>query len=101
MDKNIDVNSVYVLSDDVVMRKIEGETIIVPIATGIGDLEVELYTVNDTGDIILSMLDCKKTFNDIIHSLSSHFEVTPDELKADVTGFANELYRRKILVENQ
>jgi hypothetical protein len=99
MDKSVDINSVYVLNENVVMRKIEGETIIVPIAAGIGDLEDELYTVNPTGDAILSLLDGKKTLNDVVNSLSSEYEADKEELKADVTGFANELFRRKILVE--
>ncbi len=99
MDTSVDINSIYVLSENVVMRKIEGETIIVPIAAGIGDLEDELYTVNPTGDAILSLLDGKKTLNDVVNYLSSEYEADKEELKADVTGFANELFRRKILVE--
>jgi hypothetical protein len=99
MDRSVDINTVYILSENVVMRKIEDETIIVPIAAGIGDLEDELYTVNQTGDAILSLLDGKRTLNDVVNTLSSDYEASKEELKADVAGFANELFRRKILVE--
>jgi predicted ABC-class ATPase len=94
------VNSTYILSENVVARKIEGETILVPITAGIGDLEEDLYTVNESGDAILSMLDGKRTLNDIVASLSSQYESDKEELRADVIGFTNELFRRKILVES-
>ena len=99
MEKGIDINATYVLSQDVVMRRIEGETILVPIAAGIGDMEDELYTVNETGNAILSKLDGKNTLGNVIKSLSSDFDVEEEQLKADVTGFVSELFRRKILVE--
>ena len=36
-------------SEDVVAREIEGEFIIVPLAAGIGDMEDELYSLNESG----------------------------------------------------
>ena len=100
MNETVNVNSAYIISENVVARKIEGETILVPIASGIGDLEENLYTVNESGNAILSMLDGKRTLNDVIASLSSEYKVDGEELRADVIGFTNELFRRKILVES-
>jgi len=45
----IRMEAAYIPSEDVVAREIEGELIIVPLAAGIGDLEDELYTLNETG----------------------------------------------------
>ena len=39
----------YVPSEDIVAREIEGELIIVPLAAGIGDMEDELFSLNETG----------------------------------------------------
>ena len=52
MDSKNPLDIIYVPSEDVVAREIEGEMIIVPIASGIGDMEDELYTLNETGKAI-------------------------------------------------
>ena len=49
-------DAVYAVSDDVVAREIEGEIIIVPLVAGIGDLEDELFTLNETGKAIWDRL---------------------------------------------
>jgi hypothetical protein len=95
----VDVNSVYALSEDVVTRDIGGETVIVPITGGIGDMEDELYTINDSGQAILSMLDGKKSLREIVMDLSSDYDASVTDITSDVVGFVSELYRRKILVE--
>ena len=43
------LNSVYIPSEDIVAREIEGEIIIVPLSAGIGDAEDDLFSLNETG----------------------------------------------------
>lgn len=52
METEIVLDSIYFLSQDVVARDIEGELIIVPLTSGIGDSEDEIFTLNDTGRAI-------------------------------------------------
>ena len=66
--------SVCTPSDDVVSREIEGELIIVPITSGIGDLEDELYTLNDTGRAIWHRLDGQRTLAEIAADLETEFD---------------------------
>jgi len=63
-------DAVYVPSDDVVAREIEGELIIIPLVAGIGDMEDELYTLNDTGKAIWNLLDGQATLDEIISALA-------------------------------
>jgi len=49
---NIALEDVYKPSGDVVAREIEGEIVIAPLVTGIGDMEDELFTLNDAGKAI-------------------------------------------------
>jgi hypothetical protein len=100
MYETVNMNSRYIISENVVARKIEGETILVPTTAGIGDLGEDLFTVNESGDAILSLLDGKRTLNDVVSLLSSGYGADEEELKIDVIGFANELFRRKILIES-
>jgi hypothetical protein len=99
MDAEVRLDSVYAPSEDVVAREIEGEIIIVPLVAGIGDMEDELFTLNETGKTIWSRLDGKKSLNDIVTELAAEFAAQPDEIAEDVTGFVGELVKRRMLVE--
>ena len=90
--------SICVPSEDVVSREIEGELIIVPIASGIGDMEDELYTLNETGRAIWQRLDGKRTLGDVATDLTVHYSGSQDQITRDVLGIAGELVKRRILV---
>lgn len=79
-------------------REIEGELIIVPIASGVGDLEDELYTLNKAGREIWQRLDGRRTLAEVAANIAEEFDAPVDRISRDVLGFANELLRRKIIV---
>jgi len=89
----------YLPSKGIVAREIEGELIIVPIMAGIGNLEDELYTLNDTGKAIWKNLGQSKSLKRVIEDISKEFESTPEKIERDVKGFIEELLKRKMLVE--
>lgn len=95
MDVNLD--SVCFRSDDVVAREIQGELIIIPLAAGIGDMEDEFYSLNETGRAIWSRLDGVKTLRDISAELTVEYDAPSEEIERDVTGLVTELVRRGIL----
>jgi len=99
MEAKVSLDGLYMPSEDVVARNIEGELIIVPLIAGIGDMEDELYTMNETGKAIWDRLDGKKKLKDVLEELSAEFEAPAGEIEKDVIGLVDELVRRKILVE--
>ncbi len=86
-------------STNIVAREIEGEIVIIPLVSGVGDLEDELYTLNETGRAIWKLLDGKKTLAEVASVLASDFEGSLDEMERDVAGLADELIKRRMLVE--
>jgi len=97
MAKEVTFNSAYLPSEDVVARDIEGELILVPITSGIGDMEDEIYTLNNTGRAIWSKLDgC--TLGQVAQSLRDEFEAPAGEIEADVVGLVRELFKRRMVV---
>jgi hypothetical protein len=94
----VSLEGFYRPSEDVVARNIEGELIIVPLVSGIGDLEDELFTLNETGKAIWDRLDGKKKLKDILVELCEEFEAPTGEIEKDLLGLVEELSRRKILV---
>ena len=93
------LDGLYMPSEDVVARNIEGELIIVPIVAGIGDMEDELFTMNETGKAIWERLDGKKKLKDVLGELCAEFEAPAGEIEKDLIGLVEELVRRKILIE--
>jgi len=90
--------SVLIHSDDIVSREIEGELLIVPIASGIGDMEDELYTMNATGKCIWQLINGIRTIGEIVTELSNNYSGSTDEITKDVLGISGELVNRKILL---
>ena len=99
MEAKVFLDRSYMPSEDVVAREIEGELIIVPLVAGIGDMEDELFTMNETGKAIWDRLDGKKKLKDVLGELFAEFEAPAGEIEKDVIGLVDELVRRRILVE--
>jgi len=98
MEAKVSLDGLYKVSEDVVARTIEDELIIVPLVAGIGDLEDELFTLNETGKAIWDRLDGKKTLRDILRELSAEFEAPAGEIEQDLIGLVEELVKRRILI---
>jgi len=100
MNEKVDLDAVYLPSEDIVAREIEGEIIIVPLVSGIGDMEDELYTLNETARAIWERLDGKGRLRDVVREISSEFDAPYDEIEKDVVGFLEEMVKRKMVVQS-
>ncbi|MDP2924718.1 MAG: PqqD family protein [Candidatus Omnitrophota bacterium] len=98
MEKKVDINAIYKSSEDVVARDVQGEFIIIPITSGIGDLENAIFSLNETGRAIWKRLDGKKNFKEIALELSAEFEAPIEEIEKDVLGLTEELLKRRMIV---
>ena len=90
---------IYTRSQDLVEREIEGEIIIVPLTSGIGDLEDELFSLNEVGRDVWARIDGKKPVSEIVKELEEIYETDREKLISDVLGFLGELEKRKLIVE--
>lgn len=97
MAQRIDLDAAYGPSEDVVVREVESELIIVPLVAGVGDLEDELYTLNETGRAVWRRLDGRRTVRAIVDELAEEFEAPAGAIEADVLGLLAELERRRIV----
>jgi hypothetical protein len=93
------LSRVYIPSDEVVAREIEGELILVPLTAGVGDVEDALYTFNDSGREIWRLLDGCRRLCDLVDELSEKYQATRSEIEQDVVGLVTELVNRRMLVE--
>lgn len=91
-------DTVYKASADVVAREIGGEIILVPLVSGMGDLEDELYTLNATGTAVWKLLDGTRSLRTIAGLLARKYRAKLPVVEKDVVDLAAELLRRKMLV---
>ncbi len=97
MSVDVSMEKIYVPSEDIVAREIEGEVIIVPLVAGIGAMDDELYTLNESGQAIWRLLDGRRNLRKVAAELAEEFE--GEEIAQDVLGFVREMVRWRILVE--
>ncbi len=99
MTEKIDLSRIYGPSDDVVVREIEGEIVIVPLTSGIGDLEDELFTLNETGRDVWARIDGLRPLAAVIRELAAQYDAPDGLIQNDVVGLLQELYDRRMIVE--
>lgn len=97
---NINCQLKYSVSKNIIAREIEGEIIIVPMISGLGDLNSEMYTLNKTGFAIWEKLDGRTTLNKIIDALAIEFNTSFDQIENDVLEIMQELFNKGLIVEN-
>ena len=76
--------------DEFVSRAVAGETILLPVKSGVASLE-SIYTLNDVARTIWELIDGERTAAAIADELARRFEVTPEEAQADVAAFLADL----------
>ncbi len=98
MKSNINLNSIYKPSEDIVAREVQGEFIIIPITSGIAESDDEIFSLNESGRVIWDKLDGKRSLKEIADILKSEFEGSVEEIERDCLGLSEELFKRKMIV---
>lgn len=94
------LDSIYHHSEDIVARMIEGELILVPLIAGLGNLENEIYALDETGKEIWNRMDGKKTTAEIIADLEKCYLCGAGTIGRDVLGLVNELLTRRFIIDS-
>jgi hypothetical protein len=88
----------YAQNKEVVARQIEGETIIVPIRRGVGDMN-SVYTLNPVGTVLWHFMAMSHSVPEMAERICNEFEVTPGQALGDVEGFVSALLEEKLIQE--
>ena len=79
----------FVKNEDVVSRKIAGETLLVPVRGNLADMQM-IFALNPVGELIWNELD-KKNLNGICSDIIRNFEVEKEQAETDIREFIQEL----------
>jgi hypothetical protein len=80
----------YVRSDSVVSRVIAGETLIVPISKGVGDL-ASIYSLNSVASRIWEAISEPTSREDIVDRIAREFAADRRQIYGDVRAFLAEM----------
>ena len=90
------MREVYKKKDDIVYRKVAGETILVPISGRLADMQM-IFALNPVGEFIWEELDGSRTLQQIREDIQSSFDVAREEANADLEAFIAELLKEGLI----
>jgi len=77
-------------SPNVVSRVVVGEAIVVPIRRGAADMD-SIYTFNESGSLLWSLIEKGGTTEDLSAQLQSEYGITAEQAADDTAKFVEEL----------
>jgi hypothetical protein len=77
---------IYRKNESFVFRKIEDETILVPIKDNVGDMG-SIYNLNEVAAFVWEQLDGHKSLGDIKQRLVEEYEVSAEEAEDDLSEY--------------
>lgn len=86
----VDPEQCYRRNDNFVFRRIEDETILVPIKDNVGDMG-SIYSLNELGAFIWEQLDGERRLDAIKKSILDEFDVSANQAEADINEFITDL----------
>jgi hypothetical protein len=88
----------YVRSDSVVARVIAGETLIIPVRKGVGDL-ASIYSLNQVASAIWKAIAGPRTTNEIAKSIETEFAGSREQIERDIEVFLKEMQSAGLVSE--
>jgi len=97
MDIDVQMDSIFTVSDNIIAKNIEGQLMIVPLISGVGNLDEEMFQLNSTGTAVWQMLDGKTRLSDIVSRLSKEYEADHETIKQDVIALMETLIKKNFI----
>jgi hypothetical protein len=85
-----ELDQVYQRNENFVFRRIEGETILVPIRSNVGDLDC-IYSLNPVGALVWERLDGVADLKAIRGAIAAEYDVGKRKAQADLLEFIQDM----------
>lgn len=90
------MNTVPRKKDDLLTRRIAGETIVVPIRGKLADMQ-NIFAVNVVAEFVWERMDGQRTLDQIAREVAEHFDVGESQARSDVLEFVDELSEANLI----
>ena len=85
-----ELETIYRRNDDFVFRRIEGETILVPIRDSVGDLDC-IYSLNPVAALVWERLDGRADLAAIREDITAEYDVGRQKAEEDLLEFIGDM----------
>jgi len=92
----MDPTTVFKPKGEYAIREIGGETILVPVKSGVAELD-SVFTLNEVGSVIWAGVSGRKSFREIVEAVVSQFEVPEESALRDSEEFLTALRERGLV----
>jgi hypothetical protein len=100
MIQTVDALSVYRHADEVVMRRVGKEALLVPVRNKVGDLD-SIFTLNETAIIVWESLDGRTPLESVIERICREYDVEPGRAAADAGEIVSTLVEAGLLERSE
>jgi hypothetical protein len=90
------MNECYRKNENVVARCIAGQTLLVPVAANVAELD-SLYVLNEMGTRIWGLMDSHTTLERVVEAITREYDVGPQEAATSILEFINSLCDAKLI----
>jgi hypothetical protein len=99
MPSPVALNCIYKISEDTIFKEIEGTSILIPVISGVGDLNSDIFQLNETGSRVWEMLDGKTPLEKIILTLIDEYDAPTKIIEQDVLNLIQNLLKKQFVYE--
>jgi hypothetical protein len=94
------LDAVYARRDDVLLRDVAGEHLLVPVRRNVADLQA-IFSLNAMGVFIWGLLDGERTLAAISTAIAERYDIGAGEAAADLQLFVERLTRAGLIEQRQ
>jgi hypothetical protein len=85
-------NNVFIRNSDILTTNMDGEVVMMDVDQG------SYFSLSSgVGATIWSVVETPASLDDIISAVCAQYETTPDECRADIEGFVQQLHDQKLV----
>jgi hypothetical protein len=97
----MNLHTIYRKKDDIVTRRIAGETLLVPIRSQVADMRNIFALTHSTAEFIWQQLDGKQNLQHIHQGILDNFQVENQQALSDLREFISRLLEAGIIEEEE
>ena len=97
----MNLNTIYRKKENIVTRRIAGETLLVPIRSQVADMQNIFALTHSTAEYIWQQLDGKQNLQHIHQGIMDNFQVENQQALSDLQEFISRLLEAGIIEEEK
>lgn len=96
-----DRSTIFKKADNLIVKEIEDELMIITTNEGITDINSSVYTVNPTGKAVWEKIKDNISLGSLIDALADEYDAPKHSIEADVKKIIGEMLEKRLIFEKK